>query len=238
MINELRILEENIAIATRLYCKLCGAYVEIFNEGAHEMPIGEVVFFQSDWNYQLLLARERSGFDLNVTETTQHWVKLSERSETELCLYVDVTFPRVVQEIFAGLAKHQLFEGVDLTIGGRLHLSDGYVKYGGFEFDLPDCIERFNLDGYTEAFFRDQYGELNARLEPFMSDINLFFRQLNNESDEHVLTQHRRELEGVLSWVAANPGARVNHALLLSELAGSLEPILRMATGPQIQLEA
>jgi hypothetical protein len=238
MTNDLRILEKNIAIAIRLYCKLCGAYVEIFNEGAHKMPIGEVVFFQPDWNYQLPLARERSGFDINVTETTQHWVKLSEKSENSLCLYVDVTFPRVVQDIFAGLADHQLFEGVDLTISGRLHLSDGYVKYDGFEFDLPDCIECFELDGYTQAFFRDHYGELNARLEPFMSVIHLFFKELKNESDEHLLTRHRIHLESVLIWVAANRGARVDHALLLCELAGSLEPILRIAARPSTRLEA
>lgn len=238
MTNDLSILEKNIATAIRLYCKLCGAYVEIFNEGAHEMPIGEVVFFQSDWNYELPLARERSGFDINVTETTQHWFKLSEQSENSLCLYVDVTFPRVVQDIFAGLANHQLFEGVDLTISGRLHLSDGYVKYDGFEFDLPDCIERFELDGYTQAFFRDKYGELNVRLEPFMSVIHLFFKHLETESDEHLLNQHRLKLEDMLAWVAVNRGARVDHALLLCELAESLEPILRMAARLPTRLEA
>lgn len=214
------------------------AHIRIFTDGANELPLGDIAGFSRDWNYRLPLTAERSGFDINVLENTPHWFKHTDRGFAHVCLYVKIKLPDVFMDVIEREACHQIFDDTDFTINGNLHFTDCYIEHDGLEFDLAQTISDFELSGYTQAFLRNRYAQINLQLEPLIASATLFSELLDTEDDPDIVVAQRSVLDQVLAWAVANQGARADRMLLLCQLSASLDPILRIAIPTQMPFEA
>jgi hypothetical protein len=134
MTSDQKTLEQNILVATRVYSLLSSAHILLRFFGADELPRDTAASLGPDWDYDLRLVKERSGFDLSVMETDQNWVKNGDLSTAHVCLLMQIEFPSVIMDIFWSHADHQFLSGIDFTISGRIHFSDCYCAYDGVQF--------------------------------------------------------------------------------------------------------